>query len=129
MIYRGVSNLRDGLRNIVDVEGRFKIIDADRLRGEMIDDLAWTAAFSEDRLTRDAARWVIIEAARRLGLWLASIQELYEARARDEYIGVTVPAINIRCLTYDVARAVFRARKKLHTELSLLLKEEVKTIL
>jgi len=37
----------------------------------------------------------------------SSIQELYEEMGR-EYPGFTVPAINIRGLTYDVARAIFR---------------------
>ena len=39
----------------------------------------------------------------------ASIQGLYEAMGRGEVSGFTVPAINIRALTYDTAQAVFRA--------------------
>ncbi len=46
------------------------------------------------------------------GIYTASIQGLYEAAGRGEFTGITVPAINIRMLTYDVARAVFRAAMK-----------------
>src|SRR5205814_7705780 len=48
------------------------------------------------------------------GLYPASIHELYMARGRgDAPTTFTVPAINIRGLAYDTARALFRARKKL----------------
>jgi fructose/tagatose bisphosphate aldolase len=43
---------------------------------------------------------------------LASTQKLYEKIARGEIGGFTVPAFNIRTLTFDVARALFRAAKK-----------------
>ena len=54
-------------------------------------------------------RRTIREAARALGILPASILPLYEARGRGEVSGFTVPAINIRMLTYDTARAAFRA--------------------
>src|SRR6185369_13295490 len=39
----------------------------------------------------------------------ASIEELYRARARGEVSGFTVPAINIRAQTFDMARTVYEA--------------------
>lgn len=50
--------------------------------------------------------------AEKSGIWLASTQRLYENIARGENKGFTVPALNIRTMTFDVARAVFRAVKK-----------------
>ena len=47
-----------------------------------------------------------------LGIMPASIQSLYEAMGRKEVSGFTVPAINIRALTYHTAQAVFRAAIK-----------------
>jgi fructose/tagatose bisphosphate aldolase len=44
-----------------------------------------------------------------LGARSASIQGLYDARARGEVHGFTVPAINIRAQTFDMARIVFEA--------------------
>ncbi|HUJ84343.1 MAG TPA: hypothetical protein VLV84_01925, partial [Candidatus Acidoferrales bacterium] len=34
------------------------------------------------------------------------------ARGRGEFSGFTVPAINLRSMTYDLARAIFRVAKK-----------------
>jgi fructose/tagatose bisphosphate aldolase len=77
-----------------------------------IDSLAWAAVFGEDE-ARHNARRLIREAARERGILPASILELYEARGRGELSGFTVPAVNIRMLTYDTARAAFRAAKSM----------------
>jgi len=47
------------------------------------------------------------------GIKLTSTQKLYEAIARGEVSGFTVPAINIRTLTFDIARVILRLAKKL----------------
>src|SRR5204863_4800797 len=72
-----------------------------------IRDLAWTAAFASDEATVGAAQWLVHEAARVLGAHSASIEELYRARARGQVHGFTVPAINLRAQTFDMARTVF----------------------
>ncbi|MFH1238636.1 MAG: class II fructose-bisphosphate aldolase [bacterium] len=46
------------------------------------------------------------------GIYPASIQELYESRGKQEVSGFTVPAINLRGLTYILAQAIFRVAKK-----------------
>ena len=74
-----------------------------------IRDLAWTAAFATDEATIAAAQWLVWEAGRALGAHSASIQELYVARARGEVHGFTVPAINLRAQTFDMARTVYEA--------------------
>lgn len=84
------------------------VIDPARFREEVLDSLVWSAVFGQGE-ARDAARRTIREAARELGILPASILPLYEARGRGEVSGFTVPAVNIRMLTYDTARAAFRA--------------------
>ncbi len=54
----------------------------------------------------------IFDAAYEKGIYPASIQEFYMARGRGEFAGFTVPAINLRALTYDLARAIFRVANK-----------------
>jgi fructose/tagatose bisphosphate aldolase len=81
--------------------------------GEAIDRLAWTGVFGE-AAAREAARAAVLDQARSVGLYPASIDGLYRARGRGEVpAAFTVPAINIRVLAYDTARALFRARKEL----------------
>jgi fructose/tagatose bisphosphate aldolase len=75
-----------------------------------------------DKLVRDAvfgdgdakasARKEIHLAARRSGAYSSSIYPLYMAIGRGEVRQFTVPAFNIRALTYDTARALFRAAKR-----------------
>ena len=91
----------DGERLVIDDEAGF--------RAEGIRDLAWTAAFTEDEATAAAAQWLVWEASQELGARSASIQGLYEARARGEVAGFTVPAINLRAQTFDMARTVYEA--------------------
>jgi fructose/tagatose bisphosphate aldolase len=103
-----VSDLLARLDGIAHVEAdRLVIDDEERMREEGIRDLAWTAAFSEDEGTVEAARWIVWEASQELGARSASIHDLYLARARGEVRGFTVPAINIRAQTFDMARTIF----------------------
>jgi len=46
------------------------------------------------------------------GIFPSSIHDFYMARGRGEFGGFTVPAINLRTMTYDLARAIFRVGKK-----------------
>jgi fructose/tagatose bisphosphate aldolase len=54
----------------------------------------------------------ILDVAHGKGACPSSIHELYTARGRGEFSGFTVPAINLRSMTYDLARAIFRAAEK-----------------
>ncbi len=113
MIHEDLTALRAGWEGILRVDGRdVQVLDADALRETLVDTLVWTAVFSADQDTRDAARWAIRRAGAAMGVIPASIHTLYEAMGRGEAAGFTVPAINIRGLTYDVAQAVFRAARE-----------------
>ena len=54
----------------------------------------------------------IFDIAYEEGIYPSSIHDFYMARGRDEFKGFTVPAINLRSLTYDLARAIFRVANK-----------------
>jgi fructose/tagatose bisphosphate aldolase len=78
-----------------------------------IDDLVYTAVFSGDAAAKAEARRQIHLQAREAGAISSSIHPLYRALGRGEITRkFTVPAFNIRALTYDVARALFRAAKR-----------------
>lgn len=85
-----------------------EVEDATGLRGELIDRLIWTAVFGPDD-AKAVSHWLIRQAAPQAGAYTASIHELYMACGRGEYNNKVTPAINIRGLTYDVARTVFQA--------------------
>ena len=77
-----------------------------------IESLVERAVFDPDDHVRERSQQAIRELAATRGIFHASIQGLYEAAGQGLYSHVTVPAINIRGLTYHVARAVFRAALK-----------------
>lgn len=79
---------------------------------DKIEPLVKEAALALDAQAKEKAQRAIRELASSCGIFPASIQGLYEAAGKGLYSGVTVPAINIRGITYDVARAVFRAALK-----------------
>src|SRR4029077_5548658 len=97
-ILSGAAHL-DGERLVIDDEAAF--------RDGAIRDLAWTAAFSTDEATTAAAQWLVWEASQELGARSASSTGVTEARARGEVSGFTVPAINLRAQTFDMARTVY----------------------
>jgi len=87
-------------------EGKVEIKDPDAVKG-LIDGLIYEAVFSADEGKRPALQRLVIEIAKKMGVVPASIQSLYEEMGRS-YPGFTVPAMNIRGLTYDVARVIFK---------------------
>ncbi len=79
---------------------------------EKIDNLVYGAVFSSNG-PKETHQRTILELAPTQGIIPSSIQGLYEAAGKWLYHGITVPAINIRGITYTVARGVFRAAMKL----------------
>ncbi|HBI47292.1 MAG TPA: aldolase [Smithella sp.] len=113
MIYKDKNQLQNGFAKIIELDGNdVRILDENKLKSELIDDLIYTAVFSPDQATQEASLWLIRRAGAALGIISASIQSVYEAMGRGELKGFTVPAINIRGITYDTAQAVFRAMIK-----------------
>jgi fructose-bisphosphate aldolase, class II len=102
------ADLLARLDGIAHIDGDALVVDDEaRFRSEAAYDLAWTAAFTPDDPTAEAARWVVWAASQALGARSASIQELYMARGRGEVSGFTVPAINLRAQTFDMARTIY----------------------
>jgi fructose/tagatose bisphosphate aldolase len=101
-----IEELHGALR--LGAGGAVEIADETALR-EHVDVLAWASAFGDPE-RQAAARWLLWEAGRALGIVPASIHELYIARGRGETpSNFTVPAINVRAMAFDCGRAVFRA--------------------
>jgi len=113
MEYASVNELLSSIKGICDISGGdFNLTDSGRLKSELIDTLVYNGVFNTDISIKKACQWVIYQSANSMGIKPASIHQLYEARGRGDYKGVTVPAMNIRGLTYDVVRAVMRAAVK-----------------
>ncbi len=101
-----------------NIEDLVKIVDGSpRVKSkaaflEALDSILYQAVFEKDENRKKAYLGAIKETAKKEGVIPSSIRGLYEEMGKN-YPGFTVPAINIRGLTYDVARAVFRKAMEL----------------
>ncbi len=106
---KDMDSLNQACSDVLELKGEaITILNQKKLREELIDYLIYTVVFSPDLESRKKAHRIIWLAAGKLGVYPASIQSLYMAMGRGEVQGFTTPAMNFRCLTYDVARRVFR---------------------
>ncbi len=76
-----------------------------------VDVLINDAVFGDDE-TKKYCRYLIRKKAQEKGLGPASPYELYKAIGKGEISGFSVPAMNIRGMAYDMARAALLAAKK-----------------
>ncbi len=112
MEFKSIEDLKAVVGAAACEDGVCELADAKALSSDVIERLAFNAGVNQDAQVKELARSVIKSAAAALSIYSASIQGLYEAMGRGEVSGLTVPAINIRGLTYDTARAIFRAGAK-----------------
>ena len=109
-----VKDIISKLQNSVSYNNKKVTIQDPKLLQKHIHVLAELSALgkgSQQNWARYLARLIAIES----GVIPSSIQELYIARGKGEVPPTfAVPAINLRALSYDAARAVFRAAKKVN---------------
>src|SRR6478672_6236974 len=94
------------------LDGRVTVHDESAIASPAMDKLVYTAVFGEPDDRKDA-RWLIWEIGQAVGVQASSIHDLYKARGRGQVGGFTVPAMNIRGMVYDTARALFRSAVRL----------------
>lgn len=95
------------IKDVIEIkDGSVFVKDKVEIRN-MMDGLIYDAVFESDDKKRRSLFILIKEVAKACGAVPSSTQGLYESMGM-KYPGFTVPAINIRGLTYDVAKALFR---------------------
>ncbi len=114
-VHEQVTGLMRALNNAVAVNddgSGVTVNDRGAVRGDLMDTLAWNAAFGQNGV-KEASIWLIRAIGEQIGVIPASIHDYYMAAGRGEFANVTVPACNIRGMTYDSARAARRAAQSL----------------
>ena len=113
MIYKDLNELLNSLEGILKINrDGLEILNKEKVVSDIIDELAYNAALNENKDLKDISCWLIREIAYDFDIIPSSIQNLYEARSRNEYKDITIPAINLRGLTYDLAKALIRTAKR-----------------
>lgn len=77
-----------------------------------MDKLAQDLVLIDDLESKRRIAKKISDIAYKKGIYPSSINEFYLARGRGEFGGFCVPAINLRTLTYDLAKAIIRVAKR-----------------
>src|SRR5258705_4691242 len=114
-MFESVKQMADAVNRAATLlSDRVSVTHADAVTGDLVDKLAWTAVFGADAELRGTARWIIRSLAAAAGIRPTSIHDLYIAMGRGDVGGFTVPAINVRAMSYDTARAVIRSARKLN---------------
>jgi fructose/tagatose bisphosphate aldolase len=109
-----LEELMQSMQDTIELKDDRILIKNERGLPDRMNSLIHEAVFGSAE-AKAAARWLIWETAQALGIRPASIHELYLARGRGEIQqNFTVPAMNIRMLTYDSVCAALRAVRKLH---------------
>jgi fructose-bisphosphate aldolase, class II len=112
--------MQANLDSVASVFGGDVLVDGGRvtvkreaaLASAKMDELVRSAVFG-DAVVKDDARWLIWELGQAVGVRPSSIHDLYLARGQGKCHGFTVPAINVRAMAYDTARAIFRTAIKM----------------
>ena len=116
MLFNSDDEVFNHLKGIISLsKGGVVIENIDRLKTQGIDTLVENSVLNASSQIRGLSRFIIKSSALEMGIVASSIQGLYDARGRDECGGFTVPAINIRGMSYDFSRSIFRTAQKLNT--------------
>ena len=111
-----VGELLAALDGVIQVrDNEVQVLDEQRLQGEPVDTLAYSAVFGSGEV-KEAARWLLWATAQAVGLYPASIHDLYMAAGRGEYDHATTPAINVRGMAYDVGRTIIQVAQRKDTK-------------
>lgn len=109
MIFENLDQLHHELDSIVDLtEDQLVVHDNAKLLDFGIDYLIYSGVLSVDAQVRHLCRVYIRKLAKQMEVIPSSIHALYEAFGKGEVKGFTTPAFNMRAMTYDVARVIFK---------------------
>ena len=118
--WNSIDDLKKACKGSFEIsKNALEITDEKRFRNEAVDRLIWNAVFSGNDQVKETARWVIWEGSQALGCPSSSIHQFYIARAKDGWKDMTVPAINLRSLTYDISRTIFKILMRLDSNTCL----------
>jgi len=79
-----------------------------------VDETVQKLVLSDNIKEKETLAQEIQAQAKAQGIFLASIHDVYKARGKGQGKNFTVPAMNLRSLTYYLSRAIFRVAKRLN---------------
>ncbi|MDD4894929.1 MAG: 6-phosphofructokinase, partial [Candidatus Omnitrophica bacterium] len=110
--FTNTTDVENAIKGILEVNDKgVKVLDEAKLKGELVDKLVYDATFNSDKEVAKLCRKLIKDAAAAQGATLDSVYPLYVAKAKDKR-QYSIPAINLRGMSYNTARSVFSSAIK-----------------
>jgi fructose/tagatose bisphosphate aldolase len=111
-LYKGLDDMKSALEGVATLaDGKLNVSDESAFRS-LAYALVYNSIFNSDAEVQELCRWLIRAGSDAVGCPPGSIHDLYMARGRGECSGFSVPAINIRGITFDVSDMIFKAARK-----------------
>ena len=107
-LFSSLEDLKNQSNQIIGNINSPQVLDETKLRSSFIDDLIYNALFQPDEEIKQKINELIYLLADACNAKSSSIFPLYNAVGQGELVSFVVPAINIRCLTYDTARRILQ---------------------
>lgn len=109
-----IQEIQRTLGDSVKIDGEsIAVLNTSAIKSDIWADMAYTGTFGNSE-AKDLSRKVIFAVGDALGIQRKSVHNLYMAIGQGEIGGFSMPAINLRAITFHSAVAVFRAAKKLN---------------
>ncbi len=109
-MYQSLKELQE---EVIKVYSDGSISDEMQLQEKVIDNLVYTAVLSEDDALKKEARATVRTIAKAFGAISSSIHNVYLAVGEEKISrDFSVPAINVRFMTYDTAQIIFGLMQK-----------------
>ena len=110
-----IAELIAVLDGAVALKGEQVVISDEKILKDKIIDLVKKAVLAEEDIDKYLARYLIRQIAAEAGVYPSSIHDLYLARGRGDVPNTfTVPAINLRSLTFYTAKIIFEIAKEVN---------------
>ena len=114
--YRDLGDFRRrtvGILHVEPGEPQIWVLNKERVWAEsVVDNMLATALFSDSDALRADFRALILQLGKEMGNPPGSVHAAYESRVGGGDQGLPVPAVAFPVLTYDAARAAFRAMRR-----------------
>lgn len=110
----GLRHLCESMHGVIRYNQKdgFRLLVPQMLRGELVDRLAITAALGDSEDVKEMARFLIRASAISHNIWCDSVSPIFLGIGQGKYQGFTIPAINLRGITYYLARRVFHSARR-----------------
>lgn len=111
-LFTTIDDLHLHLSSSLSFSPTLSITNKEVFRDRDVDVLIYNAIFASDQAVLDYARSLIYQLSDLSKIQSSSMHAVYKAFGDDQLSGFSTPALNVRTLTYDIARLIFRMLKQ-----------------